>query len=330
MQNVDVYLILTRNCNLSCSFCIRKNLEVVTSTMNLSDVVKALDIISEAFPQSTLILTGGEPLLHHEIFSIIEYSLKKWDRVVLTSNGSFSTDTAELLKKYLSRNLWLQLSLDGPENEHDNIRGKGSFRKLTNNILSLKSVYSNIFISTTVTTKTIESSFRLAEILNNYKFSFWKVCPEQVENPLSGNFINSTDWNKFAKDILLHCAYPVRIKQFFNFDLMDYALAQDIKPSILNCGCGKSKIYIDSNGAVSLCSCMDFTLGNIFTAPISKLVEKWHQAGRIIPSNDSVCKTCKYMEICNGGCPGYSLKVFGKINMGDIRCPIVCKSIKHG
>ena len=116
MQNVDVYLILTRNCNLSCSFCIRKNLEVVTSTMNLSDVVKALDIISEAFPQSTLILTGGEPLLHHEIFSIIEYSLKKWDRVVLTSNGSFSTDTAELLKKYLSRNLWLPLSLDGPEN----------------------------------------------------------------------------------------------------------------------------------------------------------------------------------------------------------------------
>lgn len=81
MQNVDVYLILTRNCNSSCSFCIRKNLEEITSTMNLSDAVKALDIISEALPQSTIILTGGEPLLHHDIFSIIKYSLKngaKW------------------------------------------------------------------------------------------------------------------------------------------------------------------------------------------------------------------------------------------------------------
>ncbi len=250
--------------------------------------------------------------------------------MVLTSNGSFSTYTAELLKKYLSKNLWLQLSLDGPENEHDSIRGKGSFRKLTNNILYLKSVYSNIIISTTITNKTLKSSFHLADILNNYKFSFWKVCPEQVENPLSENLINSTVWNKFTKDILLHCAYPVRIKQYFNFELMDYALEQGIKPTIYNCGCGKTKIYIDSNGTLSLCSCMTFPLGNIFTTPISNWVEKWDKAGKIIPSNDSICKTCKYVTICNGGCLGYSLKVFGKMDMGDIRCPIVFNSIKNG
>lgn len=330
MQNVDVYLILTRNCNFSCSFCIRKNLEIVTKTMKFSEVIKALDIIFEAFHSSTLILTGGEPLLHHDIFTIIEYATRKWNKVVLTSNGSFTTDTAEKLKKYLSKNLWLQVSLDGPEKEHDQIRGKGSFKKLTNNISYLKEYCSNIVVSTTVTNKTIESTKQLADILNNYNFSFWKVCPEQVENPLSNELINSNDWNEFAKDVLLHCAYPVRIMQYFNFELMNCALEQGISPITFNCGCGRTKIYIDSNGTAALCSCMDYSLGNIFTTPISTIIERWHQAGTIIPSNHSVCHTCKYLSVCNGGCPGYSQKVFGKMNMGDIRCPIVNKTVNHG
>ena len=256
--------------------------------------------------------------------------MQKWNKVILTSNGSFSTVTADRLKTYLSENLWLQLSLDGPEEEHDNIRGNGSYRKLINNVTYLKNYCHNIIISTTVTYNTLNSTIQLADILNDYDFSFWKVCPEQVEDPKSEDLINSTDWNQFAKDVLFHCAYPVRRKQFFKLDLMNFALEQGVKPETYNCGCGKSKIYIDSNGTVSLCSCMNYSLGNIFTTPICELIETWKQAGDMTPSDDSVCHQCKYLSVCNGGCPGYSLKVFGVMNMGDIRCPIVHKSINHG
>ena len=58
---------------------------------------------------------------------------------------------------------------------------------------------------------------------------------------------------------------------------------------------------------------------------LKELKERLNVASKIIISKASPCNACKYLNICNGGCPGLSTKVFGSPNMGDIRCPIVAK-----
>ena len=38
-------------------------------------------------------------------------------------------------------------------------------------------------------------------------------------------------------------------------------------------------------------------------------------------AEDSECQSCEYKKFCNGGCIGMSYHYFGKLGMGDIRCP---------
>lgn len=325
-----VYLIITRNCNYACDFCIRRNLVSVSRTMDLEAVKKVLNKIKEAFPNAVIVLTGGEPLLHADVFFIIELACSMFEKVILTSNGSFSIKTAKILVPFLKKNLWLQFSLDGIETVHDRIRGKGLFSKVISNLILLENEYQHVMLSTTVTKETLLTITQLADELNNYKFAFWKVSPIQLEHPTIENLIPSEEWNDFAYELLQHCKFYVHIKQFFNFKLMDKALELGIESPSKNCGCGIDKLYVDCSGHLLLCSCFSFEIGNIFYLSAKEMKFRAMKYGIIKVHPHSVCADCKYLKLCNGGCPGYSLKVFGRNNMGDIRCPFIQKKIING
>jgi len=112
---------ITKRCNARCQYC-----NIWNNASEELDTKQALSIIEELSSLGTRMIqfTGGEPLLREDIGIILDYCHKKGILTSMNSNGFFvSRRINEIATLYL-----LGISLDGPEEIHDYIRGKGSYR----------------------------------------------------------------------------------------------------------------------------------------------------------------------------------------------------------
>lgn len=327
-----IYFTITKACNLACLHCVRShtpnnhyNDEI--QTMETNDAIMVIKKLGEFYPNATLAITGGEPTLHPNFDVITKEACCYFKNIVLTSNGIFSELNLRKLAILTNNpNFFIQISLDGDETSHDEIRGKGTYNKTIKNIIELcrLSRKDSISISTTVSKINIESMFTLAESLKNIPFHKWRLAPEQIfDTNHFRRHINPSEWNLFVDEILKVCFFKVSIKKIFDFTLMDKSLEDASKKRILrtNCGFGKYKMYIYPDFSVIPCTCMPhLVVGNILNDDIESINENITSCQPVC-SKDSACYSCKYYPVCKGGCVGYSYYYQGKIGMGDIRCP---------
>ncbi|MCX5667257.1 MAG: radical SAM protein [Candidatus Omnitrophica bacterium] len=114
---------ITNRCNRRCAYC--SLWEKDEDELSTAQVFSIIDTLS-SLGNMMISFTGGEPLVREDMGSIISYAHDKGIKVKLNSNGA-------LVKKRIIglKGLdLLTLSLDGPEVEHDAIRGKGSYREV--------------------------------------------------------------------------------------------------------------------------------------------------------------------------------------------------------
>ena len=118
---------------LSCPYCYHGSHR---GTGNCFPLERYRHLLNE-LPAGTIIdLSGGEPLLHPDIRSIINLTAKKGYRTRLITNGILLGDFPE---EELSLLDTVAISLDGiTQEEHDAIRGKGSFQKTERGIAKLR------------------------------------------------------------------------------------------------------------------------------------------------------------------------------------------------
>lgn len=139
---LSVTLLISYQCNLRCKMCFyynekdnQKILSLIEKNKNEEltlDEIK--DLISDLKKMKVKILTlhGGEPLLYPKISEIIDYARKNDLCVRFVTNGTLINE--KKAKMFVEKNVeHITISLDGPENIHDQIRGKkGTFEKATN------------------------------------------------------------------------------------------------------------------------------------------------------------------------------------------------------
>jgi len=141
------------DCNLSCSYCVAESF--VGAERNGLAFQEVCRLIDEAvvLGMTDLFLTGGEPFILHDIFSMLHYGLERMHVTVL-SNGIL------LKKKRLHQlgalphkdRLTVQISLDGSSaSTHDVYRGVGSWQKAIDAIVRLKSAGFHVRLGTTET-----------------------------------------------------------------------------------------------------------------------------------------------------------------------------------
>jgi len=117
----------TRRCNLKCIHCYSESENVDYLGELKTDEVKSLIDDLASFGSPVILFSGGEPLLRKDLYELIDYSVSKGIRAVISTNGTLITkDVARRLKDL---NLsYVGVSLDGLEETHDSIRRvKGSF-----------------------------------------------------------------------------------------------------------------------------------------------------------------------------------------------------------
>ncbi|HOI95373.1 MAG TPA: radical SAM protein [Syntrophobacter fumaroxidans] len=134
----EITLDLTRRCNLKCAMCtqIRHTAEIPPELswydsgreLPLSKWIDVLDQVTAFRPR--LHITGGEPLLYPGFRELIREAKRRRFFTRVTSNGTLLAGMADLLVS-LGVEV-VSVSLDGPEEVHDRIRGvAGAFRRTT-------------------------------------------------------------------------------------------------------------------------------------------------------------------------------------------------------
>ncbi len=134
----ELWFHVTDRCDLACRHCLFSCGPKDAPEMPAERI---LDLAGQAHRLGTRVfaLTGGEPLVHRECHRVIEGLLElPGSNVVILSNGMSLRDHAEFLGRLPKSRLHWQISVDGTEDSHDRLRGRGSYRKLLDQVAWLR------------------------------------------------------------------------------------------------------------------------------------------------------------------------------------------------
>ncbi len=141
------------DCNLSCSYCVAESF--VGAERNGLALPQVRRLIDEAVTlgMTELFLTGGEPFILHDIFSMMHYGLERMHVTALSNGILLKGKRLQQLEALPHRErLTVQISLDGSNAAtHDFYRGAGSWQKAIDAIIRLKAAGFHARLGTTQT-----------------------------------------------------------------------------------------------------------------------------------------------------------------------------------
>lgn len=321
---LQIYILLTENCNLNCAMCIRgKQQGIQMDIAKLQEVIEKNDLSDH-----DIVLTGGEPTLHRQFVDIVHLMCSKVKTVTITSNGTNDLHIQELSK---FQNLSYQISLDGDAEAHNRIRGNNAYERTWNNLLQLDYAKSKYSVASVVSNKNKTEIFNLIPELAQLNYMrYWRISYEMPFGSAGfENMMSADEWNAFVTELLHKANFKVKIQKIFPFDLYNQRREELEQLPVgrfrsINCGSGKNKIYVYPDFKVYPCTCLtDFCVGELDKQTLEEILADNHikQFTDYKLLEDATCIDCEYKKYCNGGCIGMSYHFFGKLGMGDKRCP---------
>lgn len=250
---IFVQMLLTSRCNSRCKYCnipLRQKDELSTE--------RILTLLDEMVLAGTyrVGLYGGEPLLRSDIHEIVEHAKKKGMMVHLYTNGILAKQHIETIKLLDG----VFISIDGPEEVHDSIRGKGSFKKVVEAVEAC-SQYVPVFLMTVLTKQNKEYIQFIAELSKKYNC----LVNYQVvfETPsLSADISPFALDNQEMRDC--YAAILKLKKQYANIALSNSNLKRMARQTpatqrkgyqcgVIKCWNGRGACVIDSDGTLYSC-----------------------------------------------------------------------------
>jgi len=107
-------------CNLSCAYCDRHT--PMRQEMTRDEIFRALEEFHGLGMRQTN-LDGGDPLVHRHIDEIVGWLVQQGVTVSMNTNGILVPKKIDTVRKVSQ----VKISLDGPREPHDAMRGAGSF-----------------------------------------------------------------------------------------------------------------------------------------------------------------------------------------------------------
>jgi Fe-coproporphyrin III synthase len=147
---------ITHRCNLKCAHC--PYWKRVGDELDFPGVLRVLERLA-AMGARILILEGGEPLLWRDgkrtIEHVVDAARQLFPAVCMTTNGTLPWSHLPLDATWIS--------MDGPPQTHDRIRGKDVFARMWANVT--QAGRDRLFASTTVSTQNRDSIPELVAML---------------------------------------------------------------------------------------------------------------------------------------------------------------------
>lgn len=275
-----------------------------------------------------MLISGGEPCIHHEFPNILEAATGLFPRVVVNTNGLFARRLLDAAENSLFS---VQVSVDGPQEAHDAIRGEGTFCKTIDGIALLSQKGLDVTVATTVSADNIDAMANLDAALAQCSFCRWTIQREVVYGrAIRDKAVSTNRWNQFVRDVKASYVNRDRIgirSMYASVDADDSRVPTRTEEEMLwaNCGTGRSKLYINPDLTCFPCGCLEqVILGDLSICSVHDIIRALG-ALPIGQPQGSACATCRFLSICRGGCPGASYNLFNEFGAGDPRCPRVAR-----
>ncbi len=212
---------ITRRCNLRCKYCSYSGHYYFKRThenhsMSLDTARKAVDFLYNRTAESPVVridFYGGEALLEFKkIIKIVDYAeelFKGQDKIrsyEFTTNGTLLNERViDWLAELLSRNEKISsrvaVTFNGPPDVHNRYRvyrnGRGSHRRIMDNIVRFKEKYPDIFEKVIV----FQSDYVLEEEISDIR-DFFDSHPALRGKQVSANLIEINDCDEYIKKLL--------------------------------------------------------------------------------------------------------------------------------
>jgi len=308
------HVLLTTECDLRCQYCFGKSCDDIDSDFafaldyslpkKIDYEIQSLATFCRKDPECVLSFYGGEPMLClEEVREIMDTVEAK--HFLVQTNG---LHLQELEHHYTNRFHTILVSVDGSEALTDHNRGVGVYRKVVEN---LKTIRRNGFRGEIIARMTVTEETSIMKevncLLHNREFRFSSVH-WQLDAGFWKNDFAERSFEKWVKE-----EYVPGIQRLARFwvDQMEKAgkvlklypfvgLMQSFlrgERSLLRCGSGWINYSILTDGTISPCPVMggmkDFYLGDIFSADPRRLRKAFVA---------EPCTKCDIYGECGGRC----------------------------
>jgi AdoMet-dependent heme synthase len=306
---------LTERCNLRCSHCYQEgtmaeelSLDQVKRT--IGDVREMLESWSDSYGiefEPSFNITGGEPFLRQDLFSILEEAGGKGFEVYLLTNGI-------LIDSQIARSLHdtgvkgVQVSLEGPENIHEAIRGRESFGRTLEGVRYLTNEGIPVTLNITLSAMNVDyftDLINLASGLGVPKLGFSRLVPSGRGLGLLSSMLTRERLKTAYEGIF--SASPEGLEIVTG----DPVATQMRLPAIPHdagetpnggCAAGVSGLTILPDGTITPCRRLNIPIGNVLE---DSLREVWATSRvleqlRTKSSYKGKCGSCRRWSSCRG------------------------------
>jgi MoaA/NifB/PqqE/SkfB family radical SAM enzyme len=212
-------------------------------------------------------ISGGEPYIRDDILEVFEAIFttnKSFDTIYLTTNASFNDRVLEslpLINRYMD-NVNLGVSIDGCENVNEIIRGVNNYHHAVELLSQVKSKYSNVKTSISMTINSINCNEN--DLNHIKKLAHELQCDYSFRLAVTNDsyYKNSTKSFEFTKDMkktLIRFIIDNKLDDKFMAEQLYYLITNKV-PLMYNysnaeliCKAGKSFVFIHSNGSIYPC-----------------------------------------------------------------------------
>ena len=285
------FVITTNKCNLNCVYCFYELNKISRKTELNFKFLKQFLVDNADRLSSTIMLTGGEPFIHKEIYSLLEWLCDKGASVEINSN-LIDVDLNKIVnyKEVLGI---ISTSVDSSVPKvHNAFRGGWAQTMSSIDFLVKNNIpFKTTTVITTQNYKQIDCTYDLIDSLNPktmmlqpvdipeqdnyYKYSLKKLCKEELVNL----FIDLKPW-------ALKYGYLDTLKIMENYYLANNYPKKD-------CAMGKRLFVIDCDGSIYPCFHRhDLYCGNLYFDDPKKILDNVIELGKKIKIKDCFRECC--------------------------------------
>ena len=343
IREVDLHL--TNRCNLTCAHCSVDSGRTPYAELPLEVWEKVIDE-AIALGCEYFDLTGGEPLLYHDVEQVIRYITASARHLELQTNGLHLT--AEKLDRLHKAGLRdLVISLDGEREIHDRMRGRiGAFDDTLGGIQRAIAGGFSVRVTRVIADDGDVSDFeRYAQRLDTLgiaQLSINRFSPVTQLHFLRSKVPVAVRWRQFI-DLVERVSREVRYRITYEVGYAPAAEIDDYLDDEVRCLIERRKWFlIRADGEVFPCyhfvHSPGMSLGNVTTRSLALLAgdgnDAWKAYGGIAET-PSECESCAVSGTCRGGCPSPGYLQRGSLSIKDPRCAIaealvpICPFIKR-
>ena len=275
---------ITNLCNLRCQHCYQEDFSR-RYDLDWGGLKKISDNILGTLNQwnqtATIHLTGGEPLLKQELFSLLkdlDQSPLVEELGIITNGLLFNGDVIQRLSKF-SKLKTIKVSLDGPDKEtNDSIRQEDTFNRVVENISLIKKESSfEIILMFTVMRRNFRSLsafFKLSQELRTDGFILERFIPWGRGRERMDEVLNKEEWRELGE--ILSALFLIDERNA----LLPYQAFQvnfnGEEPELLGAPCviGRDGLCIMQEGSVFPCRRFPIPIGNLMNESLKEIWER--------------------------------------------------------